>query len=234
MSNVRCEALCKTFSQGEETITGLDRVDLTIDPGDFVCLSGPSGSGKTTLLNAIGGLDKPDSGAISVAGKRIDQLGKGELADMRLHNIGFVFQAYNLIPVLSAIENVEFVMQIQGVAALDRRATAMAILAEVGLQGMEDRRPAQLSGGQQQRVAVARAIASRPALVLADEPTANLDSITAAHLMDLFVALNQNHRTTFIIATHDTRVMAYARRLIKMQDGKIIEDIVQAAVAKAG
>jgi putative ABC transport system ATP-binding protein len=234
MSNVRCEALCKTFRQGEENITGLDQVDLTIEPGDFVCLSGPSGSGKTTLLNAIGGLDKPDSGTISVAGKRIDQLGKSGLADMRLQNIGFVFQAYNLIPVLSAVENVEFVMQVQGVVAADRRATSMAILEEVGLQGLEDRRPAQLSGGQQQRVAVARAIASRPALVLADEPTANLDSITAAHLMDLFVVLNQNHRTTFIIATHDTRVMAYARRLIKMQDGKIVEDIIQGAVAKTG
>ncbi len=227
MSSVVCEALCKTFRQGEETIIGLDRVDLLIEPGDFVCLSGPSGSGKTTLLNAIGGLDIPDSGIIRVAGKRIDQLGKGELADMRLNNIGFVFQAYNLIPVLSARENVEFVMQIQGVSAAKRGAIARAILEEVGLQGMEQRRPAQLSGGQQQRVAVARAIASRPTLVLADEPTANLDSKTAAHLMDLFARLNQSHDTTFIIATHDPRVMAYARRLIKMVDGRIVDDIAQ-------
>ena len=225
MSSVVCGALCKTFRQGEEIITGLDQVDLSVEPGDFVCLSGPSGSGKTTLLNAIGGLDKPDSGTISVAERRIDLLGKGELADMRLHNIGFVFQAYNLIPVLSARENVEFVMQVQGVPAAERGTRSRAILEEVGLQGLEDRRPAQMSGGQQQRVAVARAIASRPALVLADEPTANLDSKTASHLMDLFVELNQHHGTTFMIATHDTRVMAYARRLIKMEDGRIIEDI---------
>ena len=227
MSAVTCAALCKTFQQGEETITGLDRVDLKIDSGDFVCLSGPSGSGKTTLLNAIGGLDKPDSGVITVAGQRIDRLGKGDLADMRLHHIGFVFQAYNLIPVLTARENVEFVMQIQGVAAATRRARSMAILEEVGLRGLHERRPAQLSGGQQQRVAVARAIVSRPALVLADEPTANLDSVTAEHLMDLFVELNQRHGSTFVIATHDSRVMAHARRLIRMQDGRIIEELAQ-------
>jgi putative ABC transport system ATP-binding protein len=227
MSAVTCAALCKTFQQGEETIIGLDRVDLKIDSGDFVCLSGPSGSGKTTLLNAIGGLDKPDSGVITVAGQRIDRLGKGDLADMRLHHIGFVFQAYNLIPVLTARENVEFVMQIQGVAAATRRARSMAILEEVGLRGLHERRPAQLSGGQQQRVAVARAIVSRPALVLADEPTANLDSVTAEHLMDLFVELNQRHGSTFVIATHDSRVMAHARRLIRMQDGRIIEELAQ-------
>ncbi len=146
---------------------------------------------------------------------------------MRLHHIGFVFQAYNLIPVLSAQENVEFVMQVQGVPAADRARKAREILLEVGLEGMEDRRPAQLSGGQQQRVAVARAIVSHPDLVLADEPTANLDSVAAEHLMGLFVELNQHHRITFVIATHDKRVMAYARRLIKMQDGKIIADVAQ-------
>ena len=227
MSSVHCSALRKTFPQGEEIITGLDDVDLTVDKGDFVCLSGPSGSGKTTLLNAIGGLDKPDSGEIVVADRRIDLLGKGELADMRLHNIGFVFQAYNLIPVLSAQENVEFVMQVQGMAAAERASRSRAMLEEVGLKGLEDRRPSQMSGGQQQRVAVARAIVSGPALVLADEPTANLDSKTAAHLMDLFVILNQKHDTTFLIATHDPSVMAYARRLIKMLDGKIVEDIAQ-------
>ena len=227
MRAVTCESLSKTFQQGEETITGLDRVDIGIEEGEFVCLSGPSGSGKTTLLNAIGGLDEPDSGRITVAGQRIDQMGKGALADMRLHNIGFVFQAYNLIPVLSARENVEFVMQVQGVPTGERRQRARQILEEVGLPGMEDRRPAQLSGGQQQRVAVARAIVSQPELVLADEPTANLDSQTASHLMDLFVELNTRHRTTFIIATHDQRVMTYARRLIKMQDGQIVEDLRQ-------
>lgn len=224
MSTVICKQLCKTFQQGDATIIGLDHVDLKITSGGFVCLSGPSGSGKTTLLNAIGGLDKPDSGSISIAGNSIDHLSKGEMADMRLHNIGFVFQAYNLIPVLTARENVEFVMQVQGIPTLERRKKSDAILEEVGLQGMEDRRPAQLSGGQQQRVAVARAIVSKPALVLADEPTANLDSKSAEHLMDLFVELNQNYNVTFVIATHDERVMAYAKRLIRMVDGKIVSD----------
>ena len=224
MSTVRCVDLCRFFTQGGQTIKGLDHVDLEIGKGEFVCLSGPSGSGKTTLLNAIGGLDKPTSGEVWIAGRRIDNLGKGALADMRLHHIGFVFQAYNLIPVLSARENVEFVMQVQGVPAAERRRRALAILEEVGLKGTEERRPAQLSGGQQQRVAVARAIVSRPDMVLADEPTANLDSVTAAHLMELFVELNRSHDTTFVIATHDPRVMAYARRLIGMVDGRIVDD----------
>ena len=224
MSTIVCKQICKTFRQGDEIITGLDHVDITIETGDFLCLSGPSGSGKTTLLNAIGGLDTPDSGEIHMGDLRIDRLERGPLADMRLHHIGFVFQAYNLIPVLSAQENVEFVMQVQGMAADERARKARAILAEVGLEGMEQRRPAQLSGGQQQRVAVARAIVSQPDLVLADEPTANLDSVAAAQLMGLFARLNQDHHITFVIATHDKRVMSYARRLIKMQDGKIISD----------
>jgi len=227
MSAIHCHQLCKTFTQGDEVITGLDHVDITIEEGEFVCLSGPSGSGKTTLLNAIGGLDTPDSGEIRMGDIRIDQLDRGPLADMRLHHIGFVFQAYNLIPVLSAQENVEFVMQVQGVAPEKRASKAADILKEVGLEGMEDRRPAQLSGGQQQRVAVARAIVSHPDLVLADEPTANLDSVAAAHLMGLFAQLNEHHHITFVIATHDKRVMSYARRLIRMQDGKIISDETQ-------
>ena len=224
MSSIICRELCKTFQQGEEIITGLDHVSIDIDAGDFVCLSGPSGSGKTTLLNAMGGLDTPDSGRIQVGDTRVDALGKGPLADLRLHKIGFVFQAYNLIPVLTARENVEFVMQVRGEPATERSRRSHAILREVGLEGMEDRRPSQISGGQQQRVAVARANVSRPELVLADEPTANLDSVTAAQLMDLFVELNQNHNVTFVIATHDTRVMAYAKRLIRMRDGRIISD----------
>ncbi len=224
MSAIHCLQLCKTFRQGDEIITGLDHVDVTIEDGEFVCLSGPSGSGKTTLLNAIGGLDTPDSGEIRMGDIRIDRLERGPLADMRLFHIGFVFQAYNLIPVLSARENVEFVMQVQGVSAAERSRKTRDILREVGLEGLEDRRPAQLSGGQQQRVAVARAIVSRPDLVLADEPTANLDSTAAAHLMGLFAELNESHGITFVIATHDKRVMSYARRLIKMRDGKIISD----------
>lgn len=224
MSAITCTDLCKTFQQGDEVITGLDNVSLNISRGEFLCLSGPSGSGKTTLLNALGGLDTPDSGAIQVGDYRLDQLSKGELADMRLHNIGFVFQAYNLVPVLSARENVEFVMQVQGVSTAERRHRSDAALAEVGLAGLETRLPAELSGGQQQRVAVARAIVSKPELVLADEPTANLDSKSAAQLMALFVELNVERGITFVIATHDTRVMGYARRLIRMQDGVVVSD----------
>ena len=229
MTAVRCIELCKTYRQGDQDIKALDHVSIDIAQGGFVCLSAPSGGGKTTLLNAIGGLDIPDSGEVWVAGQRIDQLSKGDLAQIRLKNIGFVFQAYNLIPVLTARENVEFVMQVQGVHANQRREKSTAILEEVGLKGLEDRRPAEMSGGQQQRVAVARAIVSRPALVLADEPTANLDSKTSDELMQLFVELNQNHNTTFVLATHDQRVMSYARRLIRMLDGRIVDDIQQHA-----
>ena len=229
MTAVRCVDLCKTYRQGEEDIKALDHVSIEIDEGGFVCLSAPSGGGKTTLLNAIGGLDKPDSGEVYISGRRIDNLSKGELAELRLRQIGFVFQAFNLIPVLTAIENVEFVMQVQGVPSGDRHKQALEILEEVGLAGLEDRRPADMSGGQQQRVAVARAIVSRPALVLADEPTANLDSKTADGLMELFRELNDHHNTTFVIATHDKRVMSYAKRLVQMLDGRIVEDIEQDA-----
>ena len=189
----------------------------------------PSGGGKTTLLNAIGGLDIPDSGEVWIADQRIDQMSKGELADLRLASIGFVFQAYNLIPVLTAQENVEFVMQVQGIPAAERRDRSFALLEEVGLQGLEKRRPAEMSGGQQQRVAVARAIVSRPELVLADEPTANLDSHTSAELMELFTQLNEAHGTTFVIATHDQSVKDYAKRIVRMLDGRIVEDITQHA-----
>ncbi|MBT8068029.1 MAG: ABC transporter ATP-binding protein [Gammaproteobacteria bacterium] len=229
MTAVRCVDLCKTYRQGDEDIKALDHVSIEIEAGGFVCLSAPSGGGKTTLLNAIGGLDMPDSGEVWVADRRIDQMSKGELAELRLSSIGFVFQAYNLIPVLTARENIEFVMQVQGVPASQRAEKSMAILDEVGLKGLEDRRPAEMSGGQQQRVAVARAIVSRPALVLADEPTANLDSKTSDELMALFTELNQHHNTTFVIATHDQRVMGYAKRLIRMLDGRIVEDIQQHA-----
>jgi putative ABC transport system ATP-binding protein len=229
MTAVRCIDLCKTYRQGEEDIKALDHVSIEINEGGFVCLSAPSGGGKTTLLNAIGGLDKPDSGEVYVGDRRIDNLSKGELAELRLRQIGFVFQAYNLIPVLTARENIEFVMQVQGVSVSERQQKSLDILEEVGLAGLEDRRPADMSGGQQQRVAVARAIVSRPKLVLADEPTANLDSKTADGLMELFRELNEHHGTTFIIATHDKRVMSYAKRLVKMLDGRIVDDINQNA-----
>ena len=221
MTAVRCVDLCKTYRQGEEDIKALDHVSIEIAEGGFVCLSAPSGGGKTTLLNAIGGLDEPDSGEVYIAERRIDNLSKGELAELRLHQIGFVFQAFNLIPVLTARENVEFVMQVQGVPASERGQKAIDILDEVGLAGLENRRPADMSG--------ARAIVSRPALVLADEPTANLDSKTADGLMELFCELNDHHNTTFVIATHDKRVMSYAKRVVKMLDGRIVEDIAQDA-----
>ena len=229
MASIICNDLCKYYQQGDDVIKGLDHVSLEIEEGSFICVSGPSGSGKTTLLNAIGGLDALDSGEISINGMRVDQLGKAALADLRLHSIGFVFQAYNLIPVLSARENVEFVMQVQGVGATERRQRSTRILQEVGLEGMEDRRPAQLSGGQQQRVAVARAIVSEPKLVLADEPTANLDSRSMDKLMMHFRELNRMHKVTFIIATHDQRVMNWAERLLYMEDGRVVRDERQAA-----
>ena len=224
MTAISCKNLCKTFQQGEQKVIGLDHVDLEIESGEVVCLSGPSGSGKTTLLNAMGGLDTPDSGEITVGEQRVDLMNKGQRADMRLNNIGFVFQAYNLIPVLTAQENIEFVMQVQGITAEERHKKSAAILQEVGLEGHEHRRPDQLSGGQQQRVAVARAIVSEPTLVLADEPTANLDSTNAIQLVELFLELNQRLGITFVIATHDERVMAYCGRLIRMVDGKIVND----------
>jgi putative ABC transport system ATP-binding protein len=224
---VKCRDVCKTFSEGELAVQALANVNLDIDRGDFLCLSGPSGSGKTTLLNMIGGLDVVTSGEITVAGNRLDRMTMAELAELRLQHIGFVFQAYNLIPVLSAQENVEFVMQLQGVDAEERRQRSGDILQQVGLSGLENRRPGELSGGQQQRVAVARAIVSRPALILADEPTANLDSANSDKLMTLMRELNESMGTTFIISTHDEDVMGYARRLIKMHDGRIVEDLQQ-------
>ena len=227
MSAISCNDLCKYYQQGDAVIKGLDHVSLDIEEGSFICLSGPSGSGKTTLLNAIGGLDSLDSGEISINGERVDLLGKAALSDLRLHSIGFVFQAYNLIPVLSARENVEFVMQVQGVSSAERKLRSSRILQEVGLEGMEDRRPAQLSGGQQQRVAVARAIVSQPKLVLADEPTANLDSKSMERLMTIFRELNRTHKVTFLIATHDQRVMEWAERRISMEDGRVIRDELQ-------
>lgn len=227
MSTVTLKKVCKTFGEGELAVHALRDVDLEIKAGGFICLSGPSGSGKTTLLNMVGGLDRATSGEITVADKRVDLMEKGELAEMRLRNIGFIFQAYNLIPVLTARENVEFVMQLQGMPTDERHQKSSEILDEVGLNGLEDRKPAELSGGQQQRVAVARALVSEPALILADEPTANLDSVTAEKLMDLLRHLNDDHKITFLISTHDKLVMSHARRLLKLHDGQIIDDIQQ-------
>ncbi len=215
----------KVYRQNALAVQALVDINLDIPKKDFACLSGPSGSGKSTLLNLVGGLDKPTTGEISVDGQRVDQLSKGDLAHLRMHKIGFVFQAYNLIPVLTARENVEFVMQLQGVPAAERRSRARDMLKEVGLSELENRRPGELSGGQQQRVAVARAIVSEPSLVLADEPTANLDSKTAENLMQLLAHMNNEHNVTFIFSTHDRLVMDFSRRLIKLHDGKIVEDV---------
>ena len=224
MANIKCVDLCKIYRQGDAEVRALDHVSLEIEQASFICLSGPSGSGKTTLLNAIGGLDELDSGQISIDGDRVDLLGKGPLADLRLHHIGFVFQAYNLIPVLSARENVEFIMQLQGVRAAERRTRAIDMLTALGIGELAERRPGELSGGQQQRVAVARAIVTHPVLLLADEPSANLDSHTTAELLELLKLINEEHGMTIITATHDPAVMAYARRRIHLQDGLIVSD----------
>lgn len=224
---VTCRKLSKIYQQDSIEIHALSEVDLDVPRGDFLCLSGPSGSGKTTLLNLIGGLDVPTSGEITVDGQRVDLMTQAQLATMRLRHLGFVFQAYNLIPVLTGQENVEFVMQLQGIGRKERRARAQAILKEVGLEGLENRRPAKLSGGQQQRVAVARAIVSGPSLVLADEPTANLDSENGEVLLELMRRMNQEHGVTFIIATHEQLVMNHARRLIHLHDGRIVSDELQ-------
>lgn len=219
---VKCTDVSKIYKQGLIEVHALTDINFHVNKGEFICLSGPSGSGKSTLLNMIGGLDTPTSGEIIIDGEEIDTLNKSELADMRLHKIGFVFQAYNLIPVLTAQENIEMVMQMQGISKFERNKKALDILKEVGLEGLENRKPPELSGGQQQRVAVARAIVSKPKLVLADEPTANLDSVTANKLIDLMLEMNQQHNTTFIISTHDPMIMERSKKLVKLHDGKIV------------
>jgi putative ABC transport system ATP-binding protein len=221
---VQCLDVDKTYRQGRVTVTALQQVDLTVETGGFVALAGPSGSGKTTLLNLIGGLDLPDSGSIRVNDLDYSALNPSQLAELRLHHIGFVFQSYNLIPVLSAAENVEYVMLLQGVPAAQRRRRSHQILDDVGLQGKYSRRPAELSGGQQQRVAVARAIVSNPSIVLADEPTANLDSKTGEGLLQLMQEMNARRGVTFIFSTHDSMVMQYARRVVTIHDGRIADD----------
>ncbi len=224
MNIVECVDVVKIYQQGKVEVRALDGVTLSVARGGFVAIAGPSGSGKTTLLNLIGGLDNPCSGAISVDGNDFSEMGQSALATLRLHKVGFVFQAYNLIPVLSAIENVEYVMLLQGVSSAERRERAKSILDEVGLEGKYNRRPAELSGGQQQRVAVARAIVSNPSIVLADEPTANLDSKTGEGLLQMMKEMNEKKHVTFIFSTHDKMVMDYARRLVLIRDGRIADD----------
>ncbi len=205
----------------------LDGVNLNIEQGEFTAIVGPSGSGKTTLLNLIGGLDQATGGEVIINGQNITGLSENELIDFRLHHIGFVFQAYNLIPVLSAYENAEFIMLLQGKSEAERRQRVTKLLTEVGLGTQLDKRPAQLSGGQQQRVAVARALASKPKFVLADEPTANLDSKSTAQLLDIMKKLNEEEGITFIFSTHDQRVIDRAKRIITLEDGQIVSDVAQ-------
>lgn len=210
--------------EGAVPVKAVNGIDLTITEGEFTALKGPSGCGKTTLLNLLGGLDQPTSGSILIDGTDITGLSDNELIDFRLHNIGFVFQAYNLIPVLSATENVSFIMLLQDRPKEERLARAEQLLKAVGLEGKEDKRPGQLSGGQQQRVAVARALASKPKFVLADEPTANLDSESTAKLLDIMEQLNREENMTFVFATHDDRVIAKAKRVVSISDGQVISD----------
>ena len=221
---VRADGIWKSYPQEPAPVDAVRGVSLEIQTGDFVALAGPSGSGKTTLLNMLGGLTLPSRGSIRLRGIELAGLTTGALARMRLEHVGFVFQAYNLLPVLSALENAEFTLLLRGVPAAVRRQRVRELFGRIGMEGLEDRRPAKLSGGQQQRVAVARAVVGRPALVLADEPTANLDSTTSEALLDVMEQLNRDEGITFVFATHDPRVMQRARRLVRLVDGTIVSD----------
>jgi putative ABC transport system ATP-binding protein len=221
---VSCKNVTKTFGKGELAVHALRGIDLDILPGDFATLAGPSGSGKTTLLNMIGALDRPTSGEVMIEGQSLSNMNKAALSTLRLNKIGFVFQAYNLVPVFSARENIELVLRLLHVQPDERRSRSDAALAEVGLAGLQNRRPATLSGGQQQRVAIARALVARPAIVLADEPTANLDSATTGELVELMYRLNQEAGVTFLIGTHDPLVMKHSKRHMEMTDGQIDSD----------
>lgn len=216
----------KTFPAEPEPLNAIQGISLRVTPGEFTALAGPSGCGKTTFLNLLGGLTRASKGQVWVAGREMSTLSERELARLRLNSIGFVFQAYNLLPVLTALENAEFTLLLQGVDASERRSRVSELFGRIGMEGMEDRFPRKLSGGQQQRVAVARAVVGEPALVLADEPTANLDSHASEDLLAMMEDLNRQTGTTFIFATHDPRVMDRARRLIRLVDGRIVSDEV--------
>ncbi len=227
MSVIEIKNITKTYTETEVPVYAVNGIDLIFEKGEFASIVGPSGSGKTTLLNMIGGLEKPTSGSVEVNDKDISELSSSKLIDFRLHNIGFVFQAYNLIPVLTAKENVEFIMQLQNWDKTKMNERTIAILESVGLGTRMNSKPNQLSGGQQQRVAVARALASKPQFILADEPTANLDSKSTTQLLDIMEKLNKEENITFIFSTHDQRVVDKARRVIKIDDGKVVSDVVK-------
>jgi putative ABC transport system ATP-binding protein len=224
---VHTDEVWKVFAQEAEEVKAVRGVTLTIERGEFTALAGPSGSGKTTLLNLIGGLTQPTRGRVYVAGRDLTAMSSQELAELRLQQVGFIFQAYNLLPVLTAMENAEFPLLLQGVDEEERHRRVREIFERTGLGGLEDRRPGKLSGGQQQRVAVVRAVVGKPALVLADEPTANLDSSASEALLNIMLELNQELGTTFVFATHDSRVMERSRRLVRLVDGAISSDEVR-------
>jgi putative ABC transport system ATP-binding protein len=221
---IAARGVTKTYTEDDVQVHALRGVDLNVERGEFTAVVGPSGSGKTTFLNIISGLDKPSDGTVLLHGRELAGLSGRELSDFRRDNIGFIFQAYNLVPVLTVAENVEYIMLLQGVDKNERRARVERILEEIGLVGMSDRLPTKLSGGQQQRVAIARAMVSRPQLILADEPTANLDSTTGGELLDMMHRLNQETGMTFLFSTHDTMVMERARRVVVLKDGKVDSD----------
>ena len=223
-SVIETKKVCRYFGNEETRVNALKDVSLTIEDGEFTAIIGPSGSGKTTLLHLIGGLDNPSSGIVELSGVNIANMTGSELSDFRRDHIGFVFQSYNLIPVLSAEENIEYIMLLQGVPATERKKRVKDMLHVVGLDGLGDRRPAQLSGGQQQRVAVARAMTSNPDIILADEPTANLDSKTGISLLEVMRELNETQNMTFVFSTHDEKIMERATRLIHLHDGEIERD----------
>jgi putative ABC transport system ATP-binding protein len=221
---VRTEDLWKVYEHDGIRVEAVRDVTLTIEQGEFVVLAGPSGSGKTTLLNMVGGLTRPTAGGIWIDGIDVPSLSERDLARLRLERLGFVFQAYNLLPVLTALENAEFTLLLRDVPEEERRERVERLFERIGMAGLEDRRPGKLSGGQQQRVAVARAVVGEPALVLADEPTANLDTATSTALIDLMAELNRDLGTTFVFATHDTRLMDRARRVVRLVDGAVVDD----------
>ncbi len=221
---VQLTGVTRVYQQGRVEVRALNGLDLTVDAGEFLAISGPSGSGKTTALNIIGALDHPTSGTVRLEGCDLSTLSRRKLSALRRDRIGFVFQAYNLLPVLTACENAESVLALQGMPEAERREIVLKLLADLGLEGMEHRRPDELSGGQQQRVAIARAIASSPAIVLADEPTANLDSKASESLLALMGRLNKERGITFLFSTHDPLVMAHARRNVRMVDGRVASD----------
>lgn len=221
---VKINDVVKVYKSGETIVNALQGVSLEIGEGEFISIAGPSGSGKTTLLNCIGCIDSVDSGEIEVIGTPVSGMDRKQKAHFRRENLGFIFQSYNLIPVLTAYENVALALHIQKVPENEVKARSMAILKEVGLEGMENRLPLKLSGGQQQRVAIARALVKQPKIILADEPTANLDSHTGEEILKLMKTMNEKHKTTFIFSTHDQMVMDYARRLVMLHDGKIQSD----------